>query len=85
MCQNKIFEKLKISLTRKLCQKEIPRVSVLDVFEDREIVSEFKNFLKGFPDFFDIFQISKCQPIPFGSVESEINHGQTIFSPSFEL
>ena len=28
MCQNKIFEKLKISLTRKLCQKEIPRVLV---------------------------------------------------------
>ena len=30
MCQNKIFEKMKISLTRKLCQKEIPRVSILN-------------------------------------------------------
>ena len=26
MCQYKIFEKMKISLTRKLCQKEIARV-----------------------------------------------------------
>ena len=50
-----------------------------------KLSQRFKNFLKGFSDFFDIFQISKCQPIPFGSVESEINHGQTIFSPSFEL
>ena len=34
MCQNKIFEKMNISLTRKLCQKEIPRVYLIGTFSD---------------------------------------------------